>query len=104
MVYFGCHGIVCIVGLGDSNFFSTGLTSFAFLPPLPFVYLHSNLLPWNLLFSALGQTAHRWDIVVPIYTILLMTCCFGLNCVGPLGVGSLPALVGHSLHWVSPLS
>ena len=38
-------------------FFSTGLPSFTLLPPLPFVCLHSNLLPpnWNFQFSGLGR-------------------------------------------------
>ena len=85
IIYLGCCRTVCTIDLADSNFFSTGLPSLTFLPPLPFAYLHSNLFPWNLLFSGLGQTLHRWDIVVPIHTILLMACCFGLNYIGPLG-------------------
>ena len=72
IVYLGSHRIVSTVGLGDSNFFSTDL------PSLLFAYLHSNLLlPWNLLLSGFGQTAHRWGIVVLIHTILLMIHCFG---------------------------
>ena len=89
--------MVYIVDLGDSNFFAIGLPSLTFFLPLPFVYLHPNLLLWNLLFSGLGQTLHRWDIVVPMYTILLMTCYFGLIYLGPLGGGLLPTLVGHFL-------
>ena len=52
-IYLECCRTVCTVDLGDSNFFSTGLPSFAFLPPLLFVYLHLNHLPQNLLFSGL---------------------------------------------------
>ena len=104
IVYFGSHQMVYIVDLGDSNFFSIDLPSLAFLFPLPFVYLHYNILCWNLLFSGLGQTMHRWDIVVPICTILQMTCYFGLICLGPLGGELLPAFLGHSLYQVSPHS
>ena len=50
IVCLGSHKMVCTVDLGDSNLFSTGLPSFTFLPPLLFVYLHSNLLPQNPLF------------------------------------------------------
>ena len=101
IVYLGSCRMVYTVDLGDSNFFSIGLPSLAFLPPLPFVYLHSNLLTWNHLFSGLRQTVHRWDIVVPIHTLLLLTCYFGVIYLGPLDGGLLPALVAHSLHWVS---
>ena len=94
IVYFGSHWMVYIVALGDSNFFSIGLPSLIFLLLLPFVYLHFNLLLWNLLFSVLGQTSHRWNIVVPICTILLMTCYSGLIYLGSLGGGITACFCG----------
>ena len=76
------------------------------------VCLHPSLLLSNqtLLALGVGQAVHRLGNVVPICTILLiahlvMMCCYfwGLNCLGPLGGGLLPALVEHFLHWVSSL-
>ena len=76
IVYLASHRMVSTVGLGDSNFFPTDL------PSLSFAYHHSNLLSQNLLLSDLGLIAHRWDTVVPIHTLLLLTCDSGLIYLG----------------------
>ena len=71
-VYMESHRMESTVGLGDSNFFSTGL------PSLFFVYFHSNLPPQNLLLSGFQWIMHRWDIVVLIHTLLLPICYSGV--------------------------
>ena len=104
IVYLGSHRTVYIVDLGIVI-----SLQLVFLP-LHFFLLHLLCISIPIFFLGIfcfqvrGWTAHRWDIVVPIHTLLLMTCCFELIYLGPLGGESLPALMGHFLHWVSPPS
>ena len=103
MVYLGSCRMVCIVDLGDSNFFSTGLPSFTFLPPSFFVYLHSNLLPWNLLFSGWGGLCTDGHCGPHLHNSS-DDFLFGAELLRTIGRVLLPAFIRHFLYLVSPPS